>query len=95
MSSKSRLPVSFSRNVELIVDRALSHLELRSDLHEQIKACKAILQVQFPVKLDDGEYQLRVMATDQLGHSKQYQVDITVDNTLPVVLLQTPAVGQK
>ena len=45
--------------------------------------------------LSDGAYQLRVMATDQLGHSKQYQVDITVDNTLPVVLLQTPAVGQK
>ncbi|MDP6998424.1 MAG: Ig-like domain-containing protein [Candidatus Poribacteria bacterium] len=45
--------------------------------------------------LPDGEYQLRVTATDQLGHSKQYQVDITVDNTPPVILLQTPAAGQK
>ena len=45
--------------------------------------------------LSDGEYQLRVMATDQLGHSKKHQVDITLDNTPPVVLLQTPASGQK
>ena len=58
MNLKSRPPVSFSRNVELIVDRALSHLELRSDLHEQIKACNVVVQVQFPVKLDDGEYQV-------------------------------------
>ena len=56
MSSKSKSPVSFSRNVELVVDRALAHLDLRPDLHEQIKACNTIVQVQFPVKLYDGEY---------------------------------------
>ena len=35
------------------------------------------------------------MATDQLEHSKEHQVDITLDNTPPVVLLKTPTAGQK
>ena len=56
MNSKRKPPISFSHNVELVVDRALEHLDLRPDLHEQIKSCNTIVQVQFPVKLDDGEY---------------------------------------
>ena len=35
------------------------------------------------------------MATDQLGHSKQHQVDITLDNTPPVLSLQLPQANQK
>ena len=45
--------------------------------------------------LPDGAYQIRVVATDQLGHSKEHQVDITLDNTPPVVSLKTPAAGQE
>ena len=43
----------------------------------------------------DGNYQIRVIAHDQLGHSKEHQVDITLDNTAPVVSLQTPQANQK
>ncbi|MDP6653605.1 MAG: Ig-like domain-containing protein, partial [Gammaproteobacteria bacterium] len=45
--------------------------------------------------LPDGGYRIRVIASDQLGHSKQHQVDITLDNTPPVVSLQMPQVNQK
>ena len=50
--------MSFSRNIELVVDRALHYIDVRPDLHEQIKACNTVVQVQFPVKLDDGRYQV-------------------------------------
>ena len=43
----------------------------------------------------DGAYQVRVIATDQLEHSKEHQVDITLDNTPPVVSLQMPQANQK
>ena len=48
--------VTFSHNVDMIVDRALPHLDLPPDLHDQIKACNTIIQVEFPVKLHDGKY---------------------------------------
>ena len=35
------------------------------------------------------------MATDQLGHSKQHQVDIILYNTSPVMPLKTPRTDQK
>lgn len=50
--------ISFSRSVELMVDRAMTHLELPPGLAEQIKACNSVLQVQFPVKLKDGRYHI-------------------------------------
>ena len=45
--------------------------------------------------LPDGAYQIRVVATDQLEHRKEHRVDITLDNTPPVVSLKAPAAGQK
>ena len=45
--------------------------------------------------LPDGEYQLRVMATDQLGQSNPHQVNIILDNTSPVVPLKAPQTDQK
>lgn len=49
-------PVSFTENVNRMVDRAFRHIELPSGLAEQIKACNSVLQVQFPVQMDDGTY---------------------------------------
>jgi glutamate dehydrogenase (NAD(P)+) len=49
---------SFSQNVDKMVDRAMVHLDLPPGLAEQIKACKTVLQVQFPVKLNDGKYHI-------------------------------------
>ena len=45
---------SFNEGLALTVDRALRHLDLPPGLPEQIKACDSVLQVHFPVRLDDG-----------------------------------------
>lgn len=50
--------ITFSRSVELMVDQAMTHLELPPGLAEQIKTCNSVLQVQFPVKLKDGRYHI-------------------------------------
>ncbi|MBZ0291501.1 MAG: Glu/Leu/Phe/Val dehydrogenase [Anaerolineae bacterium] len=39
-----------------MVNRAFEHLDLPPGLKEQIMACNSVLQVQFPVRLDNGEY---------------------------------------
>ncbi|MAE20714.1 hypothetical protein CMK12_17600 [Candidatus Poribacteria bacterium] len=41
--------------------------------------------------LPNGEYQIRVMATDQLEHSKDYHLPVVVDNTIPSVKLNRPS----
>ena len=47
---------SFNEGLSLSVDRALRHLDLPPGLAEQIKACDSVLQLHFPVRLDDGGY---------------------------------------
>ena len=47
---------SFNEGLALTVDRALRHLDLPPGLPEQIKACDSVLQVHFPVRLDDGVF---------------------------------------
>ena len=47
---------SFNEGLSLAVDRALRHLDLPPGLPEQIKACDSVLQVHFPVRLDDGVF---------------------------------------
>ncbi len=39
-----------------MVDVALEHLDLPPGLPEQIKSCNRVLQVKFPVRLDDGRF---------------------------------------
>lgn len=56
MSRMPEVRLSFNQSVNLMVDRALSHLSLPPGLPEQIKACHTVLQVQFPVRLKDGHY---------------------------------------
>lgn len=58
MSQESSVRLSFSQNVNQMVDRALVHMKLPPGLPEQIKACHTVLQVQFPVRLNDGEYHM-------------------------------------
>ncbi len=47
---------SFNEGLALTVDRALRHLDLPPGLAEQVKACDSVLQVHFPVRLDDGRF---------------------------------------
>jgi glutamate dehydrogenase (NAD(P)+) len=65
-----RPPRPFSKSVRLMVDRALAHLHLPPGLAETIKACKNVLQVQFPVKLNDGRY--HVFTGWRAVHSDHY-----------------------
>ncbi len=50
--------VSFSQGVNLMADRALALLNLADGLAETIKACNSVLQLNFPVKMDDGNYRV-------------------------------------
>ena len=47
---------SFNEGLSLVVDRALRQLDLPPGLPEQIKACDSVLQLHFPVRLDDGVF---------------------------------------
>ncbi len=52
--------LSFNQNVELMVDRAMDHLNMDIDpgIRAQIKACNRVFQVQFPVRMDDGSFRV-------------------------------------
>jgi glutamate dehydrogenase (NAD(P)+) len=56
MVIKTRPRRSFYENVGHMVDRALQHMDLPFGMAEQIKSTKAVLQIQFPVRMDSGEY---------------------------------------
>ena len=56
MVIKTRPRRSFYENVSNMVDRALKHMDLPYGMAEQIKSTKAVLQLQFPVRMDSGEY---------------------------------------
>lgn len=43
--------ISFRENVDLMVDKAMSILGISQTLGEAIKACRSVLQVRFPVKI--------------------------------------------
>ena len=54
--TKPRL--TFSQSVNLMVDRAIGHLNLRRGLAEQIKATNNVIKVEFSVQLESGKYEL-------------------------------------
>lgn len=56
MSQGVQTEYSFTQNVNRMIDRAMAFLDLPAGLPEQIKACNHVVQVQFPVKLNDGKY---------------------------------------
>lgn len=56
MSSHKSL--SFSESVNKMADRALQLMDLPNGLAEVIKACNDVIQIKFPVKMDDGNYQV-------------------------------------
>ena len=49
---------SFFDNVNQFVDQASEYITIPNGLIEQIKACNSVYQVNFPVKLDNGNYQV-------------------------------------
>ncbi|MGB3588628.1 MAG: Glu/Leu/Phe/Val dehydrogenase [Tunicatimonas sp.] len=49
---------SFFDNVNQFVNQAAGYLELPQGLLEQIKECNSVYQMNFPVKLDNGHYEV-------------------------------------
>ena len=54
----SQMKPSFSQRVSLMADRALQLLDLPHGLPELIKSCNEVIQVNFPVRLDNGDYKV-------------------------------------
>lgn len=45
--------VSFSKNVNSMVDRAFEYLNIPKGMADEIKACNSIIKVSFPAQMDD------------------------------------------
>jgi glutamate dehydrogenase (NAD(P)+) len=57
---------SFYKNVERYVDAAAAHTKLHKGLIDQIKACNCVLQLRFPVKIDNS---YKVIEAYRVQHS--------------------------
>lgn len=60
MAKKVENHLSFSQSVNLMAKSAVPHigLDMPPGLAAQIEACDKVLQMQFPVKMDNGEYKV-------------------------------------
>lgn len=79
-----------------MVDRALDHLDLPPGLSEQIKACNHTIEVQFPVRMDDGSYRTirgwRSVHSDHRLPAKggiRYASNVTYDEVTALATLMT------
>jgi glutamate dehydrogenase (NAD(P)+) len=50
--------MNFLASVEAMVDRAFSYTRIPTDMQQEIKACNAVIKVQFPVLMDSGEHKV-------------------------------------
>ena len=64
--SDPKTKVSFYESVQNFFDQAAPHTGLHEGLLKQIKACNAVYQIQFPVKLKDG---YKVVEAFRVQHS--------------------------
>ena len=94
----SRPRISFSQNVDKMVDRAMPHLglDLSPGLVAQIKTCDKVYQVQFPVRMDDGT--IKVFAGWRAVHSEhrlpvkggiRYAPDVNQDEVIALAALMS------
>ncbi len=86
----------FSESVNLMVDRAMNYIELPPGLPEQIKACNSIIEIRFPVKLDNGEYKTfrgwRAVHSDHRLPAKggiRYAPNVNHDEVVALATLMT------
>jgi len=61
---------SFFDNVNQFVDRAAQYMKLPQGLLSQIKECNSVYQTNFPVKLDNGEYEVITAYRVQHSHHR-------------------------
>jgi len=51
MADEQAVEISFREGVDRMVDRALETMDLAPDVAEAVKACNAVIQIRFPVKV--------------------------------------------
>lgn len=88
--------LTFSQNVDRMVDRAMKLVTLPNGLAAQIKACNSVLEVRFPVRLDNGEYQTlhgwRAVHSDHRLPVKggiRYSPNVSQDEVIALATLMT------
>lgn len=86
----------FSKSVNLMVDRAFQYLDLPPGLSEQIKACNNVIEVQFPVRMDNGAFRTfrgwRAVHSDHRVPAKggiRYAISVNYDETVALATLMT------
>jgi len=57
-TSVPRMNVTFRQNVDRMVDRAMTYLNMPIGMQQEIKACNSVIKLQFPAQLDDGNYKV-------------------------------------
>ena len=87
---------SFSQSVNLMVDRAMQHVDIPDGLKQQIVACNSIIEVQFPIVMDDGSFRTirgwRAVHSDHRSPAKggiRYAANVNQDEVIALAALMT------
>jgi glutamate dehydrogenase (NAD(P)+) len=98
VESSQEFHLSFSQSVDRMVDRAMPHIgiDMPPGLAAQMKACDKVLQVQFPVRMDDGTYQVftgwRAVHSEHRLPAKggiRYAMGVNQDEVIALAALMT------
>lgn len=88
--------VKFSQSVNMMADRAFQYLDLPPGLAEQIKASNSVIEVQFPVRMDNGFYRTfrgwRAVHSDHRTPAKggiRFAPAVDYDETVALAALMT------
>ena len=87
---------SFFDNVNQFVDQASQFLEVPDGLIRQIKECNSVYQINFPIKLDNGEYEVVTGYRVQHSHHRlptkggiRYSLEVNEDEVKALAALMT------
>lgn len=86
----------FSQSVNLMADRAFQFLDLPPGLADQIKASNSVIEVQFPVRMDNGNFRTfrgwRAVHSDHRSPAKggiRFAPAVDYDETVALAALMT------
>ncbi len=87
---------SFSQSVNLMVERAMQHVNIPEGLKQQIIACNNVIEVQFPIVMDDGSVRTikgwRAVHSDHRSPAKggiRYAANVNQDEVIALASLMT------